>query len=612
MKLNQVLTHTNQVERSKFINCIDKLCQDSKDDKALSNQLDKIDGQLKAASGNEITQLFGLVKGHFKKFIQEQIALGGPQVSLLINILSRDGNCIATVPWIESLYAKEYKEINELSSDISKQISESDSVDFDRIARLKLYRDCMHAAFSNDLKSNRAAKVSEDERTVLNTLSEGLKLSREEIYALEHSVDPIPELGIDAALEYLRENGIILVNRRRSEVMIADEIVAIIHELIGKELPDKYVLRILRSLSDAELSHILKAHGHKIRGVSRQDKIATIAHSGLSIRSILSTDLHAEDSTQNQRKDRIKQLIEDMSLNVQRIGTRLHDRIDVLIDYLKTSAEEEFNTLSVSGYKELLERLSTTTPDVEERIRSDFEIENKEALDPEKLKALGITPFDILYLYNNEEIKTIRNDMALPKKGNPRLQIIDSFASANDRLVENYHLLACRDLQGLLAAGIDIKEADIGVKFEEATRSILEQLGMTVDEDLRKDINTAKDKADIIVSLENDDVIVGEAKSFKNGQFAKYSSTSRQVKSYVKRCESNGHRVAQVLIVAPAFSDDFVDAADMDTDINISLLEAEGLQKILNAYKQRRNPNFSPKLLTKGGLLKADLISKSI
>ncbi|WP_244230849.1 hypothetical protein [Vibrio ouci] len=202
--------------------------------------------------------------------------------------------------------------------------------------------------------------------------------------------------------------------------------------------------------------------------------------------------------------------------------------------------------------------------------------------------------------------------MGLARRGNPRSQIIDSFASANDKLIENYHLLACRDLQGLQAAGIDIKESDIGVKFEEATRSILEQLGMNVDEDLRKDINTAKDKADIIVSLENDDVIVGEAKSFKNGQFAKYSTTSRQVKAYVKRCEANGHRVAQVLIVAPEFSEDFIDAADMDTEINISLLEAAGLQKILAAYKQRRNPNFSPKLLTKGGLLKADLISKSI
>ncbi|MEZ8020728.1 hypothetical protein AB4176_12775 [Vibrio splendidus] len=86
----------------------------------------------------------------------------------------------------------------------------------------------------------------------------------------------------------------------------------------------------------------------------------------------------------------------------------------------------------------------------------------------------------------------------------------------NDRLIENYHLLACHDLQGLQSAGVDIEEADFGVKLEEAIRSILEQLGMTVDEDLRKDINTVKDKANIIISLENDDVIVGETKSLKN------------------------------------------------------------------------------------------------
>ncbi|WP_087022428.1 hypothetical protein [Thaumasiovibrio subtropicus] len=613
MKLSQILSHTNQVERSKFINCIDRLCQESKSDEELSAQLEKINGQLKAASGNEITQLFCLVKKRFREHIREQIALGGPQVSLLINILTRDGNAVATIPWVESLYAKDYQSIDRLSQQLLQEINDYESQgEFERLERLKVYYDCMHVAFSNDLKANRAAKVSEDERTILNVLSERLGISQEEVHAIEHSVDPIPELGIDSALEYLRESGLILINRRRSEVMIADEVTSLIHEIQGKEVRDKYALRILRSLTDSELSNVLKAHGQKVRGISRQEKISTISHSGLSIRHILANDMHAEDASQNQRKERVKLLIEDMDLDIQRIGVRLQDRIDVLLNFLNHSEDEEFNTLSVSGFKELLAALSLTDPKVEERIRSDFEIENKESIDPEKLRALGITPFDILYLYSNDEIKIIRNDMGLSRRGNARSQIIESYASANDRLIENYSLLASRDLQGLHQAGIDIKEADIGVKFEEITRSILEQLGMIVDEDLRKDINTAKDKADIIISLDNDDVIIGEAKSFKNGSFAKYSSTSRQVKSYVKRCEANGHRVAQVLIIAPAFSDDFVDAADMDTDINISLLEAAGLKKILDAYKQRRHPNFSAKLLTKGGLLKADLISKSI
>ncbi|WNJ94325.1 hypothetical protein RND59_09100 [Vibrio ruber] len=612
MKLSLVLNHTNQVERSKFVNCIDRLCQSHKDDTKLLKQLEKIDGQLKAASGNEITQLFNLIKEYYKQYIKEQIAIGGPQVSLLVNILSRDGNCIASIPWIEKLYAKEYEQIDSLSQQLISEMKENEEYDYNRIHRIEIYKKCVSTAFNNDEKYNRETKITDDERSILNVLAERLGLSREEVNAIDHTINPIPHLGIENALEYLREHGIILVNRRRSEVMVAEEVVDILHEIQGKDLNDKYVLRILRSLTDSELSNILKSHGQKIRGVERQDKIATIAHSGISIRSILENDIHSSDTTQNQKKDRIKNLIDELSLDVQRIGAKLQERVDVLITELKESEEREFNSLSVSGYKELLEVLTTETSNVEERLRKDFEIENKETLDPERLKALNITPTDILYLYTNDEIKQIRNDMGLPKRGNPRTQIIESFASANDRYIENYHHLASRDLHSLCAAGIDIKEAELGVKFEEVTRSILEQLGLNVDEDLRKDINTTKDKADIIISLENDDVIVGEAKSFKNGQYAKYSSTSRQVKSYVKRCEENNHRVAQVLIIAPSFSEDFIDAADMDTEINISLLEAEGLQKIYTAFKQRKKPNFTAKLLTKGGLLKADLISKSI
>ena len=133
----------------------------------------------------------------------------------------------------------------------------------------------------------------------------------------------------------------------------------------------------------------------------------------------------------------------------------------------------------------------------------------------------------------------------------------------------------------------------LALSLKEATKAIFEELGLTVDEDLRRDINTAKDKADILLSLSDDDIIIGEAKTSKKGDFAKYSTTSRQVKAYVTRCAAAGKRVAQVLIVAPSFSNDFVESAEMDTEVNISLLEAAGLKKILEAYKSRRNPKFS-------------------
>lgn len=57
-------------------------------------------------------------------------------------------------------------------------------------------------------------------------------------------------------------------------------------------------------------------------------------------------------------------------------------------------------------------------------------------------------------------MKTVRDSMNLSKRGDPRLVILESFANATDRLIENYDLLAHRDLNGLKESGIDILEAD--------------------------------------------------------------------------------------------------------------------------------------------------------
>ncbi len=78
MKLTQVLSSINQVEKSKFISCLDKLCSSAiPNDKKLAKSVSKIDGQIKNASGSEITTLFSLVSSHFKDAIQEQIAMSG-------------------------------------------------------------------------------------------------------------------------------------------------------------------------------------------------------------------------------------------------------------------------------------------------------------------------------------------------------------------------------------------------------------------------------------------------------------------------------------------------------------------------------------------------------
>lgn len=614
MKLSSILSTVNQVEKSKFINGLDRICSEAiKSDKQLANRINQIDGQIKNATSNDIIQLFESVQPHFAQSIRDQLAMQGARATLLTNILSRDGNCIARINWVESLYAKEWNLIDERAKALDLEISKDESEEtFSDLKRMKIYRACLDEAFTNDEKLNREAKITDDERGILNVLAKQLDISADDQAAIEHLSDPIPKDGVADAINSLREIGLVFVSKKRHTVYVADEVVAILNRIQGKQLAEKHTLRILRTFSDAELSTILKNHRKPIRGVERADKIKNILRMGLSTQQLLKDDLYSPETNLSDKKERLKGVIADLDLPLDKLGTTLDERCYLIIDALNSCAESEFNTLSATGFKELFSSLQEHFPALPNVLRSEFELEEQDELDVEKLRALSITPHDILFMLSNDEIKSVVESMGLTKRGNNRLNILNSFADATDKLIENYELLAKRDLNGLKAENIDISEADIGVKFEEVTKAIFEQLGLDVDEDLRRSINTAKDQADVIISLSDDDVIIGEAKTCKNGDFAKYSSTSRQVKAYVNRCENAGKRVAQVLIVAPSFSEDFVESAEMDTEVNISLLSAEGLKKIYDAFKARRSPKFSAKLFTKGGLLKADLIAKNI
>ena len=265
MKLAQVLSSINQVEKSKFISCLDKLCSSAiPNDKKLANSLNKLEGQIKDASGSEITALFELVSTYYKEFIKDKIAMSGAQISLLLNILTRDGNCVARLSWIETLYNQEWSELKKTSKELKNEIAANvDSDDFNRGSLLGIYQDCLTIAFKNDEKINREAKITDDERSILNVLADRLNISMDEASAIEHIINPVPQSNVLDALTSLREIGVVFINKKRSEVLIADEVVAILNEIQGKELADKHTLRILRSLSDAELSNVLKHYGKK-------------------------------------------------------------------------------------------------------------------------------------------------------------------------------------------------------------------------------------------------------------------------------------------------------------------------------------------------------------
>ncbi|MEA4968404.1 MAG: hypothetical protein VB048_09855, partial [Bacteroidaceae bacterium] len=190
--------------------------------------------------------------------------------------------------------------------------------------------------------------------------------------------------------------------------------------------------------------------------------------------------------------------------------------------------------------------------------------------------------------------------------------ILDAYKDAENLMIENYEAIGFRNLSSLKENGIILKESEIGLKFEEITKSIFEKLGFNVDEKLKNNLNTAKDKADIIINLGNNDVIIVECKTVKENGYNKFSSVSRQIKSYVKLAQNSGFNVVKSLLVAPDFSDDFINECDLEFEINLSLITAGALKNILDGFKNSKLKVFPYQLLMKDVLIKEDRILKAI
>ena len=138
---------------------------------------------------------------------------------------------------------------------------------------------------------------------------------------------------------------------------------------------------------------------------------------------------------------------------------------------------------------------------------------------------------------------------------------------------------------------IDDIEAEIGVKFEDLTKSIFLKLGFQVDEELRKKLNTPKDKIDIVINLGNNEVILVECKSVKESGYNKFSSVHRQLKAYRDLVKLNNYKVIKSLLVAPEFTDQFINDCEIEYELNLSLIKASSLIGILEGFKESKHKN---------------------
>jgi len=614
MKLEKILDQLSSFEKNSFLKIIDNIISSNpKNYKTIEKILSDTSKDLKSVDNINIARVFQLIEEEFSNYVQSEFSIITSQLNILIDILIRDGNCIMKRDWFARLYENEIKSIKRRVKELKTIFElEKPEIDEKKLRDYKIYKSCLNTAYLNDLQNNREAKISNDESSILETLAKELSLSQEEIKLITYSTVPLKIKDIDSVINYLKNLGIIFYSKKSSTIFVADEMVRLLRRVRGKEIADKYFRRVLRLLSEPQINLVCKRYNID-RKLSVYEKIKKIIHSGISFRAVLSNDIYKNDTKLSEKKAFINELCnKKLKLPNPIKGTTLDEKISNLIYYFNEIELDEKVGISIDGFEKLLVDLGTILPSTNSLVRSEFELQDEDVLKSNYLLNYNIKPRDILDLIHSEDLMKFCKEKGIKTRGNLISNILESYKDVENLYLENYVNIGYRDLNQLKENGIVIKEAELGIKFEDLTKLIFSKLGFNVDEKLRKSINTKKDKIDIILNLDNNDLILIECKTVKESGYNKFSSVSRQLKAYSDLVKSKGFKVIKLLLIAPEFSDEFVNECELEYELNLSLITASSLIKILEGFKASRHKQFPYKLLMRDVLIKEERILRAI
>lgn len=612
MKLEKILDRLNSIDKNYFIKVIDNIISHNpKNIKEIDKILISADKGLKSVDNQNIAKVFSLIEDEFYEYLICEFQDTSSQLDILVDILIRDGNCIMKQDWFSRLYEAELKSIKTKIKKTNEEFqNEKSEISEERKRDYRIYSACLNTAYKNDLENNRDAKITSDELSIILTLSNELELSQEEIKLINYSILPIKKTDVIEVINNLKNIGVIFYSKKENTIFVADEMVRLLRKLRKKEVADKFLRRTLRLLREPIINQIARKHNIDT-SLSYLDKIEEIITEGVSFKSLLMHDIYKKGSNLTEKKRTLNELC-DKKLNIQNLrGSTLDDKIESLITYFENIEKDENIHISLDGFEKMLTELNSSLPKLNKEIRTQFEIQDEFVLQAELLLDYNIKPRDILDLIPKEDFKKFILENGIKQRGDNILNTVEHYKDAENLYLENYEKVAYRDLNTLKENGISVKESELGVKFEELTRKIFSDLGFNVNEDLRRSLNTKKDLIDILLQLDNGDVIIIECKTSKERGYNKFSTVSRQLKSYKNVTEKNDIRVAKILLIAPEFSDDFITDCEMNMELNLSLLTAMGLSKIYEAFRTSKYTEF-PHVLFRDVVINEDRIIKAL
>jgi hypothetical protein len=512
--------------------------------------------------------------------------------------------------WLGKLYEKEIQKIKKRIKSFEKSFDEEDKDPRNR--DYVIYNKCLETAYKNDREHNQESKITRDEQSILNTLASSLELSHEEIKLINYLIVPLQKIDVDEIIKYLSSTGVIFYSRKNHQVYVADEVIRILRKIRGKDVSEKVFRKVLKKLKDSHINQLARKHSID-RKLSREEKIKEVLNEGITLTSALINGIFRDDVNKTERRATINELIEKRLRIDEKIkGASLEAKVENLIAYFKNREKDGALTISVNGYEKLLKDVKGHIPKLNSIVREEFELQEEDVLKAKFLLMYNIRPSDVLYLLTDDEVKDFCNAQSISIRGNEIQNVLDEYKDVENLFIENYELIARRDFNSLQENGLDVKEAEIGVKFEEVTKSILKKLGFNVDDDLRDSVNTSKDKADIILNEGENSLIIIECKSIKEKGYNKYSSVARQVKSYKNNAEKKGYEVMKIFIVAPEFTDEFINDCTLDYESNLSLITADTLIEIYNVFKEFGHKSLPISLLMRDVLIDKERVLKSL
>ena len=84
------------------------------------------------------------------------------------------------------------------------------------------------------------------------------------------------------------------------------------------------------------------------------------------------------------------------------------------------------------------------------------------------------------------------------------------------------------------------------------------------------------------------------------------------MKAYKNLAEKKDYKVVKTFIIAPEFTDDFVNECGLDYELNLSLITADTLFKIYESFKESSLEEFPLTLLLRDVLINKERVVSAI